>query len=378
MYLSYGVLETSGGDLRLGEFGGIDDLFLDVGVDPAALSVPDDELARWPGLEPTRLWRNVNLIPDFATVTRRATAMFEVATGLPIDGVIQIDPAGLAAVLAGVGPVEVEGVGVVDATNAVAVTVNEAYTLFPDRDQRQEVLGDVAEAAFQRLVDGDYPSLRPLGRAIADAVAQRHILFSSPQAGATDPIAHFHADGALPSADVTDAFLLTTLNRGRDKLDFYLDSAVTITGVRTVGGIDTVDVEVTLANGAPAGVDEPFYVFGGDRGELEPGTYTGIVSLYVPNGTALVTSPEVQAAEVILQTEDARTVVGWPVLIAAEATHTVRFQLRLPPRSDDYSLRVDPVARIRPTTWDITLDTGGGTIVTRSGPLDRSEVVEPR
>lgn len=379
MYLSYGVLESSGGELRLGDFGGIDDLQLSAPVDPTALGVPEDELARWNGLEPTRLWRNVNLVPDFAVVAPRAMAMFQSATGLAVDGVIQMDPAGLGAILAGVGPVSVDQVGEVTAENVVSLTLNEAYTRFPDRDQRQEALGDVAEAAFRRLVEGSYPSLRTLADAVADATAERHILFYSPRTSADGPQRFFATTGALPAPDATDGFVLTTQNRGRDKLDFYLDSSVSIVGARPGRESSTVDVEVTFTNTAPPGVDEPLYVFGGNAGTgVEIGTYQGIASLYVPNGSQLVPSPEVTDAQVLLQPEDGRTAVGWTLTIPAGGSQTLHFQLVLPPRpNDDYVVQLAPIPRVRPTTWSLQLETGGGEAVRRDGPLLEPETISP-
>lgn len=377
MYLSYGLLESSGGDLDMTAFGNIDEIFLANGVDPVTLDVPEDELARWPGLAPTRLWRNVNLIPEFSVVAPRAAAMFQAATGRPVDGVIQIDPGGLAALLEGTGPVDVPTVGVVTAENVVALTLNEAYTLFPDRDQRQEVLGDVAEAVLRRLVDGEYESLRPLGEAVAEAVAQRHLLLWSGRPAAQAPMAYFAANGPLPTGDATDYLLLTTQNRGRDKLDYYLDSAVSITGERPEGEAAVVDVEVTFTNGAPPGVTEPAYVFGGDViGEVALGTYTGIASLYVPNGTTLVPSDAVDAAEAVLQPEGGRTVIGWPITIAAGASETLRVQLRLPPRPPGtYGFGLVPVPRVRPTSYTVSIADGDGRRLQRSGPLEELEVL---
>lgn len=376
MYLSYGVLESSAGDLSLGAFGGIDDLFLTTGVDPASLRVPATELGRWQGLEPTRLWRNANLVPDFGVVAPRAMAMFEAATGLPVDGVIQIDPDGLAAILRGVGPVEVEQLGTVTAENVVDLTVNEAYFRFPDRDQRQDVVGDVAEAAFERLVEGDLPSLRPLAEAVADAVEQRHILFDSPNGAALGPIAFFRADGPLPDPDRLDHFVLTTQNRGRDKLDYYLDTSVAIAGTRPEGVAGELEVDVVLSNTAPAGLEEPEVVFGGDvPGEVETGTYTAIVSLYVPNGTTLLEAPPGSGARVVAEGD--RTAITWDVAVAAGDQQSIRLRLGLPARpGGPYAVELVPIPRVRPTVVGVEVDDGqGGAARREAAPLTTPEVV---
>ncbi|MGH9187053.1 MAG: DUF4012 domain-containing protein, partial [Acidimicrobiales bacterium] len=158
MILSYGILEGGGGDFQLGAFGNIDELFLveGQGLDPDAIGVPADTQRRWAPADMTRLWRAANLTADFSVAARIMEAMFTTATGLFVDGVIQVDPAGLGAILRGTGPVVVPDAGTVTADNVVSFTLNEAYVQFPDREVRQDLLGDVAEEAFRLLVDGQY------------------------------------------------------------------------------------------------------------------------------------------------------------------------------------------------------------------------------
>ncbi len=193
MPLSYGVLESSGGTFTLGAFGNIDELALDSPLDPAKLDLPQDYLDRWSGQQPTFLWRNTTLAPELGFDAPVIEAMFTTKTGLAVNGVIQVDPAGLAAILKGTGPVEIPELGSVTADSVVDLTVNRAYIDFPERDQRQEILGDVARVAFEALVNGDFESLRPLGDAVFDAVQQRHIIFLPDSRAVRDATAFFQA-----------------------------------------------------------------------------------------------------------------------------------------------------------------------------------------
>ena len=88
------------------------------------------------------------------------------------------------------------------------------------------MLGDVAEAAFRRLVDGDIPSLRTLAaRRWSSAVDGRHlIMHTAPPRGTQDELVAFGADGALPPVDQIDSFHLTVQNLAGNKLDYYLDT----------------------------------------------------------------------------------------------------------------------------------------------------------
>ena len=65
---------------------------------------------------------------------------------------------------------------------------------FPGVEERSDVLGDVAEAAFRRLVEGEIPSLRTLATALVDAVDVCRGL-SCQVAGATGLAAELRAMG---------------------------------------------------------------------------------------------------------------------------------------------------------------------------------------
>jgi hypothetical protein len=372
MILSYGVLEGRAGELELVAFGPIDELFLGAGVDPVAVGAPADELARWSGLEPLRLWRNANLVPDPTVVAPRLQAMAEAAGGVPFDGVVHVDPAGLAALLEGVGAVDVPGLGTVDHTNVVDLTLNRAYVDFPDNDQRREVLGDVAEAAFRRLVEGDFPSLRVLAEALARAAEERHLALWSDRVAAAQPSAFFGADAALPAPDDLDHVLLTVQNFSKNKLDYYLDTALDLRGARPGSRPGTLTATVTVTNAAPPG-GRASYVFGPNAPGEVAGLYRGVVSLYLPRGTSLVGS----TSPASLTSEAGRSVVGFPIELAAGQTTTVTLELALAPRPDEpYHLSLVPVPRVRPTIVSVGLDVDGVALTRAPAPLVVPERLE--
>ena len=115
MMLNYGVLEGSDGGIELTDFGRVDQLVVAAPQSPADAGLPDDYARRWDGFDITREWRNATMSGDFTLVAPVLEKMYLRATGLPADGVIQIDPTGLAALLESVGPVTVPELGEVNA-----------------------------------------------------------------------------------------------------------------------------------------------------------------------------------------------------------------------------------------------------------------------
>jgi hypothetical protein len=358
MILSYGVLQSTNGTFTLGDFGPIDDLAITEGVDPSALKLPSDYLARWDGFEPTRLWRNTTLAPDFQLDAPVMAAMFAAKTGLPVDGVIQIDPSGLAAILEGTGPVEVPTVGSVSADNVVDLTINRAYIDFPNRDQRQEISADVAKAAFHALIDGDFGSLRPFGTALFRTAAARHLMFYASSPVIKSQVHFFGADGALPDPAQQDTAILTVQNVSKNKLDYYVDTSLSLSGARPAGRMGSITAVVTVTNSAPNGITADYIT-----GPRPPGrayaVYEGIVSLYLPTGTTLAGS-DGSDVPALLTTEAGRTLVTYDVSLPAGASSTVTLNLNLVPRpaGRPYAMTVLPVGRVRPTRVSVDVDLG--------------------
>lgn len=372
MVLNYGVLVGAGGDFELETFERIDGLLLTEPVPSYLVPVPTDYLARWAGFEPLQLWRNANLGADFAQTAPALEAMYTAATGTLSSGVIQIDPYGLAAILQGIGPVEVPGLGTVTAENVVDLVLNRTYVEFPDVGERTDVLGDVAEATFRKLVGGEYDSLRPLAEALLGAVDGRHILMHSVPAGPQDSLHYFGADGALPPLDGPDALHLTVQNVSANKLDYYVDTALDLTGDREPGALGHVRATITVSNTAPAGVTSPRYIFGPFNEDQVAGLYRGSVSLYLPAGTRLLGSGGDPIPDApTITTESGRPVVGFRVDVPAGARRSVTLDLELAPRAPGaYDLVVVPSPRVRPTQLSVALSGDGG--VAGTVALDRT------
>jgi len=363
MVLNYGVLQGADGVIDLTAFGRIDELLLPQALATGAVELPEDYLKRWSGFEPTRRWRNANMSGDFTLVAPVLEAMYEQASGTKVDGVLQIDPEGLASILTGVGPVTVPEVGVVSADNVVPLVLSDAYRVFPGIEERSDVLGDVAEAAFTRLVDGEFPSLRPLATALVEAVDGRHVIFHSQTSAVDDAGSFFGAAGDLPPIEKLDYAHLTVQNVAGNKLDYYLDTTLSLTGARRAGELGSLQAEIVLTNTAPPGATDPRYIFGPFNDQQEAGLYRGIVTLYLPLGTRLVGSEgDAVRNQPVAQTEGGRPLVSYTVDVPAGQSRRLILDLRLTPLSADqaYELVLVPSPRVRPTTASVDIATDDG------------------
>jgi hypothetical protein len=384
MILNFGGLAGRSGQLTLTDFARIDELFLEDPISRASVvGVPDDYFARWDGFEPLRLWRNANLAADFTVDGPVLTEMATTAAGFQVDGVIQIDPQGLASLLEAVGPVTVPEVGEITSENLVETVLYDAYVEYPGIQSRSDVLEEVARAAFTRLIEGDYPSLRPVGTALVEALQGRHLMMYTRSPVSQGHLTALGASGVLPELTGPDAFSLTVQNVSANKLDYFVDTAVELTGDRRPGTISDVTAKVVVRNSAPPGATSPKYVFGPFDGRQVAGLYRGVVSLYVPAGTNLLgVTGDATRDPAITLTEDGRQVVSYTIDLPAGERHEAVIELQLAPRKEEtYELVLVPAPRVRPTIWRLGLATGDG-LLSRTVELDRSLVVpadaEPR
>src|SRR5207253_7315607 len=94
------------------------------GTHPRVVTGPPAFFERWKTFNPAQAWQQVNVSPDFPTTARLIAELYPQSGGAPVDGVIAVDPPGLAAMLTLTGPVSVPGWPVpITSANVVHVTL---------------------------------------------------------------------------------------------------------------------------------------------------------------------------------------------------------------------------------------------------------------
>jgi hypothetical protein len=336
MFLSVGELQTGGGSVHLGPVTSVTDIHV-----PPGVPLTGDLADRWGWLHPNEEWRNLMTSPRFDASARLAAEMW-VATGhAPVDGVLALDPVALQSLLRATGAVTLDGRRI-DADNVLPELLHDQYIRFPEEQTavRREELGRIAQAVFANVDAGRW-SASALASGVAEAARGRHLMVWSdrPEEGAGWRASG--ADGTLQP----DSMLVSVLNRGGNKLDWFLRVSAGLTLHRRAGGTDGV-LTLRLRNTVPGG--EPREVAGPYPGSgLPANAYVGIVAVNLPGNA---TSARVDGvSDLAVAGADGPTrVIGVTVQVAQgeERTLVVRFRLNGGP-----ALEVEPSARVAPVSW---------------------------
>ena len=380
---NFGEVTADGGRLQLVRVGRSADLNSAGDVSRRHLAGPADYLRRYAGFHPETEWRNVNLSPHFPSVAEVIGDLYPQSGGQPIDGVISVDPLGLAALLEVVGPVPVAGLDQpLTARNAGEILLFRQYLSFQaDNEQRVEFLGDAATAIWARMTAGRLPGPSTLGAALGPALDAKHFLFSSRHPEEQRLFERLGVDGGLPSVR-GDSLAVVTQNAGGNKIDWFLKRSVRY-DVRVDPSTRALaaTLDLRLANEAPA-TGLPPIVIHSSRPDVPPGENRIYLSVFTPWSLAAAT---VDGRPLLMESgrERGRRVYSAFVTVPPGGTIAVSLQLsgRLPARR--YSLDVFSQTTVHPDDFavDVNLPSGwnvsrldglqqrDGRRATRSGPL---------
>jgi hypothetical protein len=341
MFLSVGELTVGSNGFQLGPMQTVTTIPVPVGAVPL-----DGDLAvRWGWLAPNVEWRNLMLSPRFDISAPLAAQMWVALGHQPVDGVMALDSIALQNLLVATGPVTAGGRRT-DESTVIDELLHGQYLRFDTQlvdqnNQRREELGAIAAAAFDSLSQGRW-SRPALGDGLARSARGRHIMMWS-----RDPTeqAGWHAlaiDGSLSP----NSLMVSVLNRGGNKLDYFLYAASDVTFA--AHGRDTeVTVKISLDNRVPAA--EPVEVAGPDsRTGAAAGVYVGLLSLTMPGGATDGHFDGVN--ELAVAGHDGPTeVMAFPFQVDAGQQRTIVAHFLVPGRSG--SLHVEPSARVLGIAW---------------------------
>lgn len=339
---------TRDGQLELGSFRDVEDV-----ADPpdrvTAVPVPEDYGRLYGSFKAgTTLWKNVNMSPDAPTSSTVLARVAAQSLRPPPDVVLWFDVPLIAALLRGVGPVQLPDGSTLDGDNAVRRLLSEAYANATDTAEgqaaRRAELRAAADAVLSRLLSKDEAaggSSTQVLRQLVDAVTGRHLMVWSADPDEQDQLMRAGLAGSV-RADGGDLSTLTVHNLGGgdtdgNKLDYYGRRQTTVDV--TVGPDDAViEQELALRNTAPPG-GLPVYV----AGRVTPGVSNSFVTLSLPADAQDVslTRDGVSLAVAVLPEAD-HGVLTDVVGLAPGQTITWKLRYRLPLQDGAYRLTLVP------------------------------------
>jgi hypothetical protein len=368
---NYGEVVAADGRLGLERIGRTRELNQAAVASGATLDgAPGEYVARYSRYAPEVTWQNVSMSPDFPTVADVIRRLYPVSGGRHVDGVIAIDPIGLASLLKVTGPVVVAPwPEPLTASNAERVLLHEQYLRFDD-ERRVTFLGDVARAVTDRLVATEVEPRRLLA-AVMPAVAGHHLMLNSATPSEQRLLQRVGVAGHLQRDGAADFLAVTNQNAGGNKIDWFLHRSYRYTPTVDATGRIAATLDLSLENGAPAS-GLPDDVIGNVSTPADPpGTNRTFVSVYTP---LVARTATLDGHPVLFDSERelGLNVYTFYVPVGASATSHVRLDLAGAVdgvTSANYRLQVYRPGLIAPD--DVTLTMRGRAVAHR---LDRSRL----
>lgn len=376
---NYAELVIDKGQLSMPVFGRVSEL--EQGGVPGPqrqLAQPPEYLTRYGRFDPEATWRNVPMTPDFATVALVSQQLYLQSTGRAIDGVLSVDPVGLAALLQYTGAVQVEGMSEpLDAQNAAQFLQLDQYVEFTDVSQRIDVLEQVARTTFERLTSADLPSPRALVESFDPVVDGGHVQFAPYDASTFLWLDTLGITGRLSEFE-GDTLAVTTSNAGGNKIDLFLERRLRY-DVRWDPATKQVEGTITLAltNKAPSS-GLPDYVIG-NYINAPPGTNRSFLSVYTPLAVEAA-RVDGQPASLEPGIELGRNVYSRFLDIPPGGTRLVELDVNGTIASDDYVLDLYEQPLVTAEQGEVSVEVAGRDRVEASldGPVDGEVTMDGR
>jgi UDP-N-acetylmuramyl pentapeptide phosphotransferase/UDP-N-acetylglucosamine-1-phosphate transferase len=374
---SYGLITALDGKLEVGDLlrtatwnSALRDL-PDVTID-----APDDYRTRYTQFDPATTMQNVNLSPDFPSVAQVLMSLAPQAGLTKVDGVLAVDPLGLAALLRLTGPVDVPGwPTAINSENVVQVTLSDAYAEFAETPERADFLGDVAQVAVDAATAGSLGRPAQIAKVMGAAAHEGHLIlaFARPEEQAL--AVELGVSGRMEPIR-SDAVAVTSSNAAANKIDYYLQRSISYTvkldpNARATAAHVAGSLDVTLDNTATA-EGLPQIVIGPYDARFYAGENRALVSIYSPlqvagtqiNGKAVAVSPG---------TERGRRVYSLYTQIPAQSSSTVDTKLAGKVALHDgwYDVDVRHQPTLRPDRVRVSVDVPKGWRIDKAPGMDQ-------
>ena len=298
-------------------------------------------------LASTTNWQNANFSPHFPYAAQIWRSIWAQHSGLTVDGVIATDPVALSYILSAVGPIQMPDGEIIDESNVVDITLNQAYFRFgEDQYARKDYLQDIAKAVIEKI-NSRSGSMKDLFKAISRAVSEQRISVWSANPTEQEFIAGTAVAHTVPEDSAPYANVIVNNGAG-GKMDYYLARSIAYRADSCEDERRNSTVDVQLTNTAPMRDDYPSYLVG-RRTEVTqypgpPGTNRSVVSLFATEGAELSQVTINGAPSFAIMTKE----LGHPVFTVQVLTQPgksadIQFQMTEPAASGEARVPIQPL-----------------------------------
>ena len=273
--------------------------YSDIGTfEQDVIPMTEDEAATF-GTTIARDLRDTTLAPDFTRAAQFAKGIVEKKFGVPINGVLSVDPVALSYALDGTGPVTLPEGTVLTADNAVTTLLSSVYARFPDPDDQDTFFSLAAQTVFSTVLNGQGDYRKTL-EGLTQAVDEHRVLMWSADPAEQAELAETPLAGLLPQGGGNPRFGVYVNDATSSKMQFYLRWDSKVDAVRCLeDDRQELALTVTLTSTAPADAAMlPSYIVGNGK-FADVGTQQVNLRLAAPSGST-VESLEVDGAGTII------------------------------------------------------------------------------
>jgi hypothetical protein len=321
-----------------------------------------------PAPEPIHEITGTNLVlsdsdwsPNFPTSSALAAEFYTRATGLPVDGVINVDPIALSYVLRVIGSVQVPPYPqVITAANAL-LELNYIINLARPGDPGKAYLAPFGHAVITAALQAPKSKWVALATALEQGAAQQHIVLEFENAQLEGLVVTAGIGGVVPQHPRGDALLVTDSNLSGTKGDLFVTRSYSLKA--TVDANGEVQDRLSLTYYDPLETAAANAALLADSG----GLYEDYIRVYLPpsaqledlqvsesGGLAQSQSPEDFGVEAN------RPWVAYDLILDVNSTTTVTFLYSGPfahvAANGSVSYQLAWERQINALTWPITLE----------------------
>lgn len=265
------------------------------------------------------IWMNSNMSPHFPYGAKIWLGLWNKQFNDNLDGVIALDPIVLSHLLTVTGPVTAEG-NKITSENVVAESLSDAYLKFEnDNFARKSYLVAIIQSVADAILAPTSDRLA-LVRALQEPIFENRILLYSTNQKTQVAFAKSKISGAMRKTP-SNEYRLVIQNTAGNKMDYYLDRAITIKSLKC-GAKPTTEVDFTITNTANKDSYLPAYV----KGRLDLNMPQGkenatfiTAFLFGPPKAKLLSAfdPLTNGSAGFLKTERTRTALTIPLELSA-------------------------------------------------------------